>query len=59
MSNQPVTDICLLTRSTDKRKIPMLPSEFEPAITLSEQPEIHALDRAATWIGNTYLILSL
>jgi len=29
----------------------MLPAGFEPAIPASERPETHALDRAATEIG--------
>jgi hypothetical protein len=29
----------------------MLPAGFESAIPTSEQPQIHALDRAATGIG--------
>jgi len=30
--------------------------EFEPAIPKSERPQTHALDRAATGIGNMYLL---
>jgi hypothetical protein len=32
----------------------MLPAEYEPAILARERPQIHALDRTATGIGNYF-----
>jgi len=34
--------------NTHTRQIPMHPAGFKPAITTTELPKIHALDRAAT-----------
>jgi hypothetical protein len=34
----------------------MSPMEFEPAFAASERPETHALDRAATAIGNVRIL---
>ena len=34
----------------------MPPMEFEPAIPARERPETHALDRAATAIGNFHIL---
>jgi hypothetical protein len=47
-------DIYLTTHSTQKKQIGLSkpPAGFEPAIPASERPQIHALDGAATGIGN-------
>jgi len=45
-------DLYLTTHSTNKRHISASPAGFEPAISESERPQTHALDRAATRIGN-------
>ena len=39
----------------------MLPAGFEPAVATSQQPQIHALDRAATGISpaTMYLIINV
>jgi len=34
----------------------MTPVGFEPTISAGERPQTHALDRAATGIGNNYII---
>jgi hypothetical protein len=34
----------------------MPPAEFEPAIPATEQPQTHTLNRAATVIGQKYII---
>jgi hypothetical protein len=34
----------------------MPPPDFEPAISASERPQIHVLDRAATGIGDGSLL---
>jgi len=39
------------THNTHKRQASMSPAGFEPAIPASERPESHALDRAATGVG--------
>ena len=51
MSDQPVaqTYTLLLTTLTTDTSTP--PAGFEPTIPASEQPQTHALDRAATGIG--------
>ena len=50
--DQPVArDLYLTTHNTHKRQSSMPLSEFEPIIPVSEQPQTHALDRAATGIG--------
>jgi hypothetical protein len=41
-------DLYLTTHNTNKRQTSMSPVGFEPAIAASEQPQTHALDRAAT-----------
>jgi hypothetical protein len=41
----------LTTHNTHKRRISIPPVGFEPAIPVSERPQTHALDRAATAIG--------
>jgi hypothetical protein len=43
----------LTKHNTHKRQTSMPPEGFEPAIPASERPQIHALDRAATGIGNS------
>lgn len=45
-------DLYLTTPNTHKRQPSMPPAGFEPAIPKCEQPQIQALDRAATGIGN-------
>jgi hypothetical protein len=44
-------DLYLTTHNTHKRQTSMPPAEFEPTILVSERPQTHALDRAATGIG--------
>jgi hypothetical protein len=44
-------DLYLKIHSTHKRETSMPPAEFEPTIPASEQPQTHALDGAAAWIG--------
>ena len=39
------------THNTHKRQTSLPPAGFEPAILASEWPQTHALDRAATGIG--------
>jgi hypothetical protein len=52
MVDQPVArDLYLTTHNTHKRQSSMPLSKFEPTIPVSEQPQTHALDRAATGIG--------
>ena len=50
------TDLYLTTHNTHKRQTSMPLEGFEPTIPASEQPQIHALDRAATRIGISYLV---
>jgi hypothetical protein len=49
-------DLYLTTHDTHKRETSMPPVEFEPAIPASDWPQTHALDRAATGIGENYII---
>ena len=44
--------VCVTTHNTRKRQTPLLPPGFETTIPACERPQIHALDRAATGIGN-------
>ena len=44
------TDLYLTTNNTHNRQTPMTLGGFEPTIPASEQPQTHALDRAATGI---------
>jgi hypothetical protein len=44
-------DLYLTTHNTNKRQTSRPPAGFEPAIPVSERPQTHALDRAATGIG--------
>ena len=46
-----------ITHNNHKRQTSMLPSGFEPPIQVSERLEAHALDGAATGIGQLYLYL--
>jgi hypothetical protein len=46
-------DLYLKTHNSHKRQTSM-PAKFESAIPASEWPQTHALDRAATGIGNKY-----
>jgi hypothetical protein len=50
-SDQPDTDLSLVTRSTLKRQTSMPPAGFEPTVPSSERPQTHALGRAANEIG--------
>jgi hypothetical protein len=45
-------DLYLTTHNTHKRQTFMPPVGFEPKIPASERPQTHALDRAATGIGD-------
>jgi hypothetical protein len=47
-------DLYLTTHNTHKRQASMPPALFEPAISASERPQTHVLDRAATVIGTWY-----
>jgi hypothetical protein len=47
-------DLYLTTHNIHKRQISMPSAEFEPTILVSERPQTHALDRAATAIGRQY-----
>jgi hypothetical protein len=44
-------DLYLTTHNTHKRQTSMPYAGFEPTIPVSERPQTHALDRAATGIG--------
>jgi hypothetical protein len=44
-------DLYLTTHNTHKRQTSMPPVGFKPTIPVSERPQTHALDRAATGIG--------
>ena len=44
-------DLYLTTHNTQKRQASMPPAGFEPTIPASEHSQTHALDRAATGIG--------
>ena len=48
-------DLYLTTHNTYKRQISMPPKGFEPAIPASERPQTHALNRAATGIGYSWI----
>jgi hypothetical protein len=48
-------DLYLTTHNSQKRQISMPPAVFEPAISASERPQSHALERAATGIGLLYI----
>ena len=50
-------DLCLTTHNIHKRQTSMPPAGFEPEIPTSERPHTHAVDRAATGIGNCVLRL--
>jgi hypothetical protein len=45
-------DLYLTTHNTHKRQTSMPEAEFEPTILVSERPQTHTLDRAATGMGN-------
>jgi hypothetical protein len=46
-------DLYLATHNTYKRQTSMLSAGFEPTILVSERPQTHDLDRAATGIFYT------
>ena len=48
-------DLYLTTHNTQKRQTSMLLAGFEPA---SERPQTHALDHAATGIGDRAVLIS-
>jgi hypothetical protein len=50
-------DFYLTTHNTHKRQTSMPPTGFEPTIPVSERPQTHALDRAATGIDLLLLLL--
>jgi hypothetical protein len=54
-SDRPVAETSTWQHTTQQTD--MLPAEFEPATPASEQPQTHALDRAATGIGNSVIPL--
>jgi len=47
-------DLYLTTHNIHKRRASMPPVGFEPTIPASEQPQTHALDRAATGTGSDF-----
>jgi hypothetical protein len=49
----PHRDLYLTTHNTHKRQTTTTPPIFEPAIPVSERPQIQALDRTATGIGKS------
>jgi hypothetical protein len=49
----------LTTYNIHKRQTSMPPARFEPAIPPSEGPQIYALDRAVTGIGQLYLFIGI
>ena len=55
MRDQPDADLHLTKHNTRKRQISMSPAVFETTILGSKRPQTHALDRAATGIGNFFL----
>jgi hypothetical protein len=52
-------DLYLTTHNTHKRQTSIPPGGFEPTIPASERPQTHALDRAATGIGELNQVRSL
>jgi hypothetical protein len=44
--------LCMTTHNTPNIQTFMLMAGIEPAIPASKQPQLHALDRCATGIGN-------
>jgi hypothetical protein len=50
--DQQVAETSTWQHTTLTRETSMPPAEFEPTILVSERPQTHALDRAATGIGN-------
>jgi len=44
-------DLCLTTDNTHNRQTSMSPAGFKPTISAAEQPQTHALERAATENG--------
>jgi hypothetical protein len=51
-------DLYLTAHNTHQRQTSMPPVEFEPTILVSERPQTHALDRTATGIGRSRLLVS-
>jgi hypothetical protein len=49
-------DLYLTTHNTHKRQTSLPPVGLEPTIPVSERPQTHALDRAATGIGRMTLV---
>jgi hypothetical protein len=52
-------DVYLTTHNTHDRQTSMPPAVLEPTIPGSERPQTHALDRAATGVGECYYITQL
>jgi hypothetical protein len=50
--DQPDANLHLTAHNTRKRQIFMSPAGFKPTIPGSKRPQTHALQRAATGIGN-------
>ena len=50
-------DLYLTTHNTHNRQTSMPPVGFEPTISAGERPQTYALDRAATILSSTSLIL--
>ena len=50
------TDRYLTSHNTPSRQTPCPRTGSEPVISASGQPQIHALDRAVTWIGQSHKI---
>jgi hypothetical protein len=51
----PLRNLYLTTHKNYKRQTCLDPAGFEPAIPVREQPQTHALDRAATYIDSEFL----
>ena len=45
-------DLYMTTQNTHNRQTSKPPTGFEPTMPVSQRPQIHALDRAATGIGS-------
>ena len=53
-NEKPVAETSTWQHMTHKRQTSIPPAGFEPAIAVSERLQTHALDRAATGIGDIY-----
>jgi hypothetical protein len=52
-------DLYVTTHNTHKRQISMAPAGFELAIPVSELPQTHTLDSAATGIGKASFVFQM